>query len=375
MAGLDWVIPALILIYLAECSVWLTHYSVLFRVWPGGKVTAGHPLEFLGNEKKGLAAGFPVPPFGRLMPAAHLPFVLSPEGVALLPPLTPAGIRPQRDPAPFIHWSDLQDVVQNGRNLSLNGFPPVDCLNEAEATRWLLLFNTLKSLPSPARERRILEEIRFRFDTDRGKQQIKAADLAAAGVNRITGSVWIFLFVLLPALILVFGFAETAIFWFSGGLLLHLIQVVTVWKKEKPGQGIPSRWIKAGRFLHLLISPFYTLRSGDRISARALEGLHPAAAAQILLAGEARDRVVGAMIRDLTWPVSVSGQPEEIKSAIRWMNDQLLSRIRQLGNFPQPEMSGAGAYYCPRCLTVYRSDRKTCSDCPEIPLKPAGGAD
>ncbi len=375
MAGLDWVIPALILIYLAECSVWLTHYSVLFRVWPGGKVTAGPPLEFLGNEKKGLAAGFPVPPFGRLMPAAHLPFAFSPQGIALLPPLTPAGLRPQRDPAPFIPWPDLQDVRQNGRDLSVNGLPPVDCLNEAEASRWLLFFRTMKSLPSPARERRIQDEISFRFETERGRKQITAADQTVAVVNRITSIVWIFLFVVLPALILVFGFAETAIIWFSGGLLLHLIQVVTVWKKEKPGQGIPSRWVKAGRFLHLLISPFYTLRSGDRISARALVGLHPAAAAQILLAGESRDRVIGEMIRDLSWPVSASGQPVEIKSAIRWMNDQLLDRIRQLGNFPQPQISGTGAYFCPRCLTVYTSSRETCSDCPEIPLKASGGTE
>ncbi|HXB97360.1 MAG TPA: hypothetical protein VNZ54_04860 [bacterium] len=114
------------------------------------------------------------------------------------------------------------------------------------------------------------------------------------------------------------------------------------------------------------VSPWASSRAADPLGRGLLDGVHPAAAAQLLLnKAQARDFAADCLRR------AVHPLPGEAADATAW-GEWVRSRgwtQRDLLAPPEPQAHSRG--YCPRCLAQYASERMDCSDC-GLPLRGFG---
>lgn len=376
MAGMDWIVPALMLIYLAECSFAVSHSTLVFRKWIKSEFNVTFTSAFLSNEKKGLILTYPLPPFGRVYPVSSFSFSFSSQGFCPVSGSVVGPVLPSNEKSWFCPWEDLKQVQVTDSRLQINSFPETELFTSEEAKRWGQFFKLMISVPAKERESNLQTFLDSFFQIEQASAQLTASKNQIKIVNRLALIEWIFLFILLPFFILVAGFAETGLYWLIAFLLVHfsLVYISGVYGVfRKPDV---SRIKKAVEFFHLFISPFYAMRTGDRLAISVFSGIHPAVAAEILLSTEEKMRLLLKIKNDLKNPVAGYGLSDLISEAVRETNLKVLSLLEkhQLSVpdlIPSPEADFEMNSYCPRCLTPYQHHSGFCSDCRGIELKQA----
>jgi len=373
MAGMDWIVPALMLIYLAECSFAVSHSTIIFRRWFKSEFNVTFTSAFLSNEKKGLILTYPLPPFGRVYPVSSFSFSFSSQGFCPVSGSVVGPVLPSNEKSWFCPWEDLKQVQVSDSRLQINSFPETELFTSEEAKRWGQFFKLMISVPEKKRESQLQTFLDSFFQKEQASAQLTASKNQIKIVNRIALIEWIFLFILLPFFILVAGFAETGLYWLIAFLLVHfsLVYISGVYGVfRKPDV---SRIKKAIEIFHLFISPFYAMRTGDRLAIMTFSGIHPVVVADLLLSP---DKNVGFLLKiknDLKNPVAGFGLSDLISEAVRETNLKVLGLLEkhQLSVpdlIPSTEADFEMNSYCPRCLTPYKVGSGLCSDCQGIEL-------
>lgn len=373
MAGMDWIIPALVLIYLAECSFAVSHSTFVFRKWIKSEFNVAFTSAFLSNEKKGLILTYPVPPFGNVFPVPSLSFSFSSQGFCPVSGSVPGQVFPSNEKSWFCRWEDLRQVQITDSCLQINSFPETELFTPDEAKHWGEFFKLMSTVPAKERESQLQTFLDSFFQKDKASAQLIASKSKIKIVNRIALVEWIFLFLFLPFFILIAGFNETGLIWVISFLLVHVSLVYlsglyTVFRK--PAVSLIK---KTGELFHLFISPFYAMRTGDRLALSAFSGIHPAIAADILLSTEEKMKLLLKLGNDLKNPVAGYGQSDLISEAVRETNLKVLGLLEkhQLSVpvlIPSTEGDFEMNSYCPRCLTPYKVESGLCGDCQGIHL-------
>lgn len=373
MAGMDWIVPALMLIYLAECSFAVSHSTIIFRRWFKSEFNVTFTSAFLSNEKKGLILTYPLPPFGRVYPVSSFSFSFSSQGFCPVSGSVVGPVLPSNEKIWFCPWEDLKQVVVTDSRLQINSFSETELFTADDAKRWGQFFKLMITVPEKERETRIHSFLESFFQKEQASAQLTASQNQIKIVNRIALIEWIFLFLFLPFFILIAGFAETGMYWLIAFLLVHFSLVYTsglYGVSRKPDVS----WIKkAVELFHLFISPFYAMRTGDRLAIVAFSGIHPVVVSELLLLPDKKMGFLLKVKNDLRNPVAGLGLSDSISEAVRETNLKVLGLLEKYqlsvpDLIPSTEADFEMNSYCPRCLTPYKVESGFCSDCQGIEL-------
>jgi hypothetical protein len=124
-----------------------------------------------------------------------------------------------------------------------------------------------------------------------------------------------------------------------------------------------------------LCAPTVAMRGNDKLGRSLLAGLHPVAAALVLLQGSRKHAVVGAMLRDLRQPKlpTVAGNDAvnvAIEAAFRAELSAVCEAVAADADVDVVAAfvaTGTTPLYCPRCHTGYIKG-SACADCGGVPL-------
>jgi len=360
MSQLESLFLVVLVIYLAQCLHWVTPGAAVFvlRIRGRGKRKRGG-FVWSALKLEGFLAS-PFPPLSPLTAAAWPAFQLDPDGIAF----------PESEgESLFLPWEKV-NVTRSDSRLLCNGKTAFRG-SEAQVLACFTLLQQLRSAARPQRETMLGRWLRQAMNARRVARRLEVFSRRLRWLRVLVNLQFFFLFFVAP---FVFARTGTTILWrvilFLLGLsLLIALEFWTAHRKLYP-QGGSSR-LKA--MVTIVLSPVAAIRACDVLARDLLAGSHPVAVAGGLLEGEEFDEFAGEQLRLCQF----AGQPD--KWYQRTLAGLMSQAIKQAGTRPDTllrpaERQEGCVAYCPRCLSQYVKDTRSCADCGFDKLVPFKGA-
>jgi hypothetical protein len=383
MSDLQVLLCVLVGLYASECVVAARRGSVVFRLpWFFGAASADAPSRSLGNANIGLLLLNPLPPFGRVYVTEPWPFVCDDTSVVAAQ-ATSFG----RDPKPAqtgrrLAFADIVDVGSVDADVLVNGAVFATSSSAAHAQAAATALRVLwQAAPS---ERAAVRQRLLRAACDVADVRARVQRHRVVGQPALWASVGAFaaMFVVTPIVVSREGVERWAL-WL--GLIYVWVAVAAVavfvaFRALRP-TAVAERRVN---FALSLCAPTVAMRGNDKLGRSLLAGLHPVAAALVLLRGSTKDVVVGALLRDLRQPrlPTVVGNDAVSVAIEADFRSELLAVCKAVAADADIDVdaafvaTGTTATYCPRCHVGYIKG-SVCADCGGVPLvaRPASTVD
>ncbi len=374
VSDLQVLLVVLVGLYLSECLVVARRGSVIVRLpWFFGGASAAPPSKAMGNGNVGLALLNPLPPFGRVYVVEPWPFVCDDTAV-----VAAQATSLWRDPKPKqsgqrLAFSAITDVGTIDKDIFVNNavFAAASSARHAQAAAAAL--KAMWQAPPEQRAAVRASLLKAAFDVDDARARISLHQRRGLPVLTATIGAFAALFVVTPTMVNHEGVER----WYVWLALIYLWVVLSsvfaflAHKKLSPT-------FRGERWLNLLVStvaPTVAVRSNDKLGRFLLAGLHPVTSTLLLLRGDARTQVVGALLRDLRQPRLPTLPVDDVESAA-----VEASFRRDVSAVAEATVAAAGidvtalfvapgktAKYCPRCHTGYTKGTG-CADCGGVVL-------
>lgn len=380
MTDLELLFLVLGIIYVWECAWWGRRDAVGFRTWFGSRWKVLHPGRLLGNQRGGFAFAHPLPPLGTLLTSNPWPLSLSPEAVLayVAPAIDSANRLPQT--AGFLLFDEIQTIEARGKKVRANGKLLLKAGSASRAAHIADTLQRLRQKTAAERPRAIADVIEGLFDTKAIRLRWELFQKEIAGLRWAANFLFVYLFLLAPALIWYFGLEST---W--KWLLLALLgctSTVTVLFHRAHKRLFPEA--EDERFTHsiiVLLSPASSIRALDLLSRPLLENFHPLATAQVFCKETAFAGLAQACLRELRYPaLPLCPRPEPAAQAAESYARALV--LKSLETFlkrnslqpetllrPPPQEPGCRSF-CPRCQAQFTAAAGSCPDCGGLELLP-----
>ena len=379
MSDLQWLFVILALLYLWECACWIRRGSVAFRTWMARRWTVVHPGALLGNQKAGFVFTHPLPPLGTIFSGNQLPLSLSPDGaLAFVAPSVNPGWRPPQN-GQLLPWSELSQVQVVGKTLRLKGQTFVQT-GSATFAKWLAAeLRQMAQVPVSSRSRCIEELLKQTLDTAAIQQRLRLFEQQTRSLRLMTNTLFVYLFVLAPAVIWQFGLSAT---WpgLLAGLLACTGAAAFLFRRAHRGLYPEAEDERFTHFLIILLSPATAIRAHDLLSRPLLDNFHPLAVAKVLVPARQFEEFARNVLRELRYPaMPLCPRPDQAACATEssWRT-ALRSHIEkftvQNGLNPDELLEGpkqadsSCRSYCPRCGAQYTTPDGICADCGGLAL-------
>ena len=363
----------IIIIYLIESITLLEKNSFSVSYW-FDKVKLNFGNKGLLFRNKRIALLNPIFPIRNVWIAETLPFSISPLGISRYTGNEQAG--PNETGCFF--FEDIESVACEDRKIKINDLEFAVCQSDKYSKRVTQLIEDLVQAGESDRERIISDFLEKSLKYETLKDTSRLFNQKTFLLSVITNAYWLYLFVIMPVLLIQYSYYtyfEPVLYILLG---LHSITFIAYLMTYISLFGWTDSRSKLSHFIYLLISPFLLIRSKMSLSGSYFYNFHPL----LILFHFAKESHFKLFARnfivDLKYPVYLETNSEESRKIFMWYRDKLRKYFEQyfssvdytsdalLNNFHQTEVSGQ--YYCPRCLTAFEKDKSSCSDCAGISL-------
>jgi hypothetical protein len=370
-------------IYLSECVAWVRRGALVLKAplfgmsgWLGRYLprSLSSASRAVGTTGGSLAVLMPLPPFGRPFVVEAWPFTPTVDGVVsgsslVLEDAPRAAIAAKR-----LAWDDIRTIAVIGNEVMINGEVFCAAASAGHAQVGADVLRAMQQATAVERDQLLdrlvansLDVVRVQALLTRSAQALQPL-LASLVVLFITVFITVPVHVYKrgldnwePMLMSVVGIMSVSslLFFFAHRALLP----------KATGERVLQT------FLSLLL-PTLTLRTLDKASKPFLAGVHPLAVAMVALHGKERERVLGALWRDVQHPRRPALPTTD--DALLLMDVDFRHRVLRLGHdalaarglpvpAAQPVVRAGVPLHCPRCWQRYRQG-DSCSDCGGVPL-------
>ena len=365
----------LVLLYFAECLIWVKKQSVAFVSMSGRRWRLATPISWLGNANGAMMILNPLPPPGRVFLSHLLPISISPAGICAFNSQTlPSGGRPATQTAEFISFSSIKKTTTDGAYLIINGQKFAKCATPKQAKALAKVIEKVSAAKVSKREALVKSWISERFDATRATRVWSEAEKYIDSIRFLNALFLVFLFVGAPVLVSFFGL-EQMIIPVAGAMVLFAVWIAIMFYSAHRRFFPAESQERFENLLKMIVCPPVSMRAADVLTKSLLSGFSPVAVASVL-PGPADEQFVRSFVLDLQHPLKHEITDVKAVETINWMNAEqlrssllLIDRIDQFKGLLGPtEREGESVAYCPRCGVQFVVDEGECPDCPGVEL-------
>ena len=374
MGDLESLLLVLAAIYLAECVVWVRRGGVaLCRYW-GKNWRLCHPGTVFGNQRGALLLANPLPLLGDVFPCQQFPISLSPQAAYSF---TAACVNPlwrPIQPARYIRFADLRAVEVEGKKIFIDGECFLKTPSTSAARYWANVMDRLRKLPAEQRESTIRKIIKESFDEKKIRARLGEYQLKVRRLRLVSMALFVYLFVLAPALLARFGFGNIG--WIVlAALLIQMLAAALLFRSAHGSISPRGREERFTPFVTMLLAVPTAIRAHDFLARHLFEQAHPLALARVLCEASVFKTFARQTLLDLRFPIlplSPVDAPERADTE-QWFRGMVLEAAENFvsnegfccGDLvaPPARSEPANTAFCPRCGAQFTVAEGGCADC------------
>jgi hypothetical protein len=382
MGELESLLLVLVVIYVAECIVWVRRGSVLFINWSGLARTRWrllHPGSTLGNQHGAILFANPLPPLGAIVFGQQPPVSLSGEAAIAF---SAACLNPTWRPAQsarLVRFDEIKTIERDGRKIFVNGEVFLKAMSPFSAREVARQLRELKDA-SPARRAALLRDfVSASFDEKAVRARLDDFAQRSRVLRTLANSLFVFLYVLAPVVVWKFGLVKTV--WpLVTVLLAHTVTIAILFRRAHGHLYPHGHEERFTPFLTMLLAPPSAVRSVDVLGKHLLEEFHALAAAKVLLSAESFRAFARRVLLDLRFPIFpmhpsndalVASTENSFRDLMRAEAEKLVTRaglkVEEL-ILPPARSEAIHTAFCPRCDSQFVRADSGCGDCGGRPL-------
>ena len=379
MTDLQFLILALLAIYLSECFFWVPRGSVVLRCL-FGRFAILHPSPLIGSYRAGIVLLNPLPPLGQAFPCHQWPLSLTPQGVYSFVPQVPHQHDRPEHLALYLPFADILSVSRDAATLNLNHRPFAHLPDESSAARFAGLIEQLRVLPpeqrSGAIDAALADSLRLRAI----RQRLLLFRQLSGPLKIYSHCVLLLLFFALPAAIgshLVRPYLLPILTLLLLALLTTVHSFYYAHKQLYPD----TRGTRLRATLTMVFTPTAAIRASDVLSRELLSAFQPLAVAWVLCSPELFRPFVRHLLLDLEHPMqpvcpptandvqrqAVSAFHQRLHTALRDFLTRQQQDPTELTRPLAPEDPSC-LTYCPRCEGQFLLPAGVCENCGGLTL-------
>jgi hypothetical protein len=373
-----WVLLAVFLIlYIAESLVWVRAGAVGFRLWSNPARALGMVTEPRISPRSTVTFVFPFIFRNEIIVSSPLPILPSPEGIALDPMFISGAVRHES-------WAfeDIRHITTNERKIVINEKTFFISSSEGEAVATVEFLRRLKNKPPSERKAQIEKEIASRLDPKLADARLKEFLDRTFTVSLSSLALLIFVFILSPIAITLFGLGAT---WryLLGFMIFNVLLIIWDFYRADRELFGAEKTIPWSDIFTILLSPPAALRATKYLAKNFAYEYHPLALAAARCSTEDFRALASITLRELLYSADsdcgngVSDDPaanfrEWFRNACR---TAVAKVVKDRGQNPDdliaapPRESSNVQSYCPRCLSQFLMPEGVCVDCNRISLR------
>lgn len=145
--------------------------------------------------------------------------------------------------------------------------------------------------------------------------------------------------------------------------LAAMVAASLVIRRVLPSEVRPSR----AQWVVLVLSPLSLARAADLVESELVADFEPVAVAAALLGQAEAERLLGAAVRALVYPLERGDGPHLDDAAARARYEQLVRGVAKAKGL-RIDVAPPQGRHCPRCLTEYQAGVEGCSSCAGVRL-------
>jgi hypothetical protein len=369
------LLSVLLLLYVAECAVWVPAGSIAFRLPfnPEGHIRMITRVWTV--PRSSIAFAFPFPLGSEVFICSPLPVLLSPGGITAGPGFMGGVARDE-----FVAFEDMLRIEPDLRTLLINGTAFVATPSEVQAAALADLLKRLRNRTLKERASAIEKEFAHCLDSDCAYSRLKEYAEKTSDVRIDSFVLLLAIFAVSPALVWRWGLA--AIWPF---LLAYLVLNVSLiaWDFSRADRELfpksgTTRWTT---ITMILLSPPAALRATKYLARDIGHGYHPLAFAASRCSKKEFRALASRVLREVMFaPATDVKLDRRYADCTEWFRRRFQSAVLALvskkGDNPEgliaplPRESERAQSYCPICLSQYVIPDGVCTDCDRVSLRP-----
>jgi hypothetical protein len=369
----------LVLLYLSECLIWVKKQSVAFVLSTGRRGRIALPKSWLGNANGGMLLLSPLPPPGRVFLSHLLPISISPAGVCAFNSQTlPWGARASTQSGRFVSFEEIAASTTDGVYVLVNGEKFAKCATSTQAKALANVIVTAKAAKSSRREAIIRSWIAKQFAASEAKHTWRETEEIIGPVRDLCSISLLFLFVVAPVLVSVFGLQRLIIPVAAVMVALAVLIAIVFYRAHRALYAAEGQE-RFENVVKMILCPPVSLRAADLLTRNLLSQYSPIVLAGIFGGSGERsasdeEQFVRAFVLDLQHPLRHEVSDQDALETISWMSAaQLKASLEHFerGGYSLPgptEREGESISYCPRCGCQFVIASGDCPDCPGVAL-------
>ena len=367
----------LVLLYLSECVIWVKRESVAFVSAWGSRWRLAVPPSWMGNANGGLLLLNPLPPGGRVFLSHLSPVSISPSGICAFNLQTlPSEARSPYQSGEFLPFSQIKDSASDGAYLIINKEKFTKCATAKQAHALAKLAGSMAKTSASKRESMARAWVVKQFAVDEAAAFLSESEKLIKPIQQIGVILFLFLFVLTPALAFIYGLSPLIIP--VAAVMVALAVVIAIMFHRAHKQLYPADSSeRLESLVKMILCPPVSIRAADILTRNLLSAYSPIVLASVL-PGSGEHQFVRGVILDLKHPLRHEISDEIASKTIAWTaNEQLNVCLEQVkkGRYLKPEELLAptqreenSVSYCPRCRCQFVVSEGECPDCPGVHL-------
>lgn len=370
----------LVLLYLAECLIWVKKQSVAFVSTLGRRWRVATPVSWLGNANGALLVLNPLPPPGRVFLSHLLPVSISPSGVCAFNSQTlPSGARPATQTGEFVGFAEIRECSADGAYLVINGEKFAKCATPKQAKALAKVIAEVKAAKSSRREALVRSWVSKQFDAKEASGVWHEAEGAIGLIRWMCAMFFVYLFVAAPIVVTFYGLERLIIQIGATMVVLAIVVAIMFFRTHRRFYPAETQE-RLENFVKMILCPPVSLRAADVLTKHLLSEYSPVVVASVLAgpgstSGSSERQFVRSFVLDLQHPLKHESTDEKAVETIDWMNaEQLqacLKHVERAGYeslLGPTQREGDSVSYCPRCGVQFVVADGECPDCPGVEL-------
>lgn len=365
----------LLILYVAECAVWVPAGSIAFRL----PFNPERPMRMITKlrtvPRSSIVFAFPFPLRSEVIVCSPLPVFLSPGGIVAGPGFI---VDVRRDE--FAAFEDVLQIEAELRKLLVNGMAFVATASEVQATELASLLKRVRKRTLKERAAEIEKELAHSLDPACACSRLKEYTEKTSDLSLDSLVLLFVIFVVSPILVWRWGLVATWPF-----LLAYVVLNVSLiaWDFHRanrdlfPTTGI-TRW---STITMILLSPPAALRAAKYLARDIGHGYHPLAFAASRCSNKEFRALASWVLREVMFvPDTSISLDKRSADCTQWFRrkfqNAVLALVHKQGDHPEELLapplreSDRVQSYCPRCLSQFVIYDGVCTDCGRISLRP-----
>jgi hypothetical protein len=365
----------LLVLYVAECAVWVPAGSIAFRLPLNPERPIRMVTKLRAMPRSGIVFAYPFVLRSEVIVCSELPVLLSPGGIVAGPGFMVGVMQGE-----FVAFENMLRIEPELRKLLINGTALVATASEVQATELAAILKRIRKRPLNERTSEIEKEIARSLDPDCAHLRLKEYAEKTSDLSLDSLILLFVIFAVSP--ILVWRWGLVAIWPFLLAYLAANVSLIA-WDFHRANRELfpATRLTRWSTITMILLSPPAALRATKYLARDVGHGYHPLAFAASRCSNMEFRALASWVLRDVMFvPDTGTGIDERSADCAQWFRRRFESAVSALvhkhGDIPEeliappPRESDRVQSYCPRCLSQFVIPHGVCTDCGRVSLHP-----